>query len=66
MASTSTSCTDSGELDDFGQEDIVTLYATGDYVTLTYKGEVFRDQIVDVQHVGCVIKSMMKSGFHLK
>ena len=66
MALTSTSCTESGEVNDFGQEDIVTLYATGDYVTFTYEGEVFPGQIVDVQHEGCVIKSMVKSGFHWK
>ena len=62
----STSCTESAEVDDFGPEDIVILYATGDYVTITYKGEVFSGQIVAVQPEGCVIKSMVKSGFYRK
>ena len=64
MALTSTSCTESGEVDNFGQEDIVILYAIRDYVTFTYEGEVFPDQIVDVQHEGCVIKSMVQNSSH--
>ena len=34
-----------------------------DYVTFIYEREVFPDQIVDVQNEGCVIKSIVKSGF---
>ena len=64
MALASTSRTESGEVNNFGLEDIVKLYATD--VTFSYKREAFPGQIVDVQHEGCLIKSMGKSDFHWK